>query len=259
MQPIYESIRKRARQIVESFPVPDFYIDHAAANALSSKLLDQNSEIQKLKSLLIVHLKDNFGHGLKHSEKVTRDAGALAIIESRNAGQSEKRVRRNVFITQAAGLLHDVKRKHRDHAVKGAEFSRQVLRDFPFSAEEVDDVSNAIRNHEAFKACIPIKKPQGLLVSNCLYDADKFRWGPDNFSDTVWDMVAVYNPNLSEFLKHYPEGMQTLANIKGTFRTATGKTYGPQFIDLGIAIGKQLYDIIITEYQTHLKTEDRDG
>jgi len=259
MQPIYERIRKRARQIVESFPVPDFYTDHADANSLSSTLLNQNPDIQKLKYLLGDHLEDNFGHGLKHSQKVTLDAGALMIIEGRNAGHSEKNVRRNVFIAQVAGLLHDVKRKHRDHAVKGAEFSRQVLQDFPLSVDEVDDVSNAIRNHEAFKIGIPIKRPQGMLLSNCLYDADKFRWGPDNFTDTVWDMVSVYNPRLSEFMKHYPKGMQGLSKIKSTFRTATGKIYGPQFIDMGLAIGEKLYQTILMDFQTHLQSEERNG
>jgi len=259
MEPIYEKIRERARQIAKSFPVPDFYIDHADANALSLTLLKENPDIPKLKDLVGKHLKDNFGHGLKHSEKVALDSGALIIIESRNAGHSEKVVRRRVVVAQMAGLLHDIKRKQKNHAVKGAAFSRKVLQDFPLSAKEVDDVSNAIRNHEAFKKTIPIKGPDGILVSNCLYDADKFRWGPDNFTDTVWDMVSFYNPSLSEFLKHYPKGMLGVAKIKETFRTTTGKVYGPQFIDMGMAIGNELYDTIVTEFNSELQMEDSNG
>ena len=118
------------------------------------------------------------------------------------------------------------------------------------SDQERDDVSSAIRNHEAFKKRIPIKSPDGVLIDGCLYDADKFRWGPDNFTDTVWDMVSFHNPPLSEFIKHYPKGMQGIEKIKKTFRTATGKVYGPQFIDLGIAIGNQLYDMILTEFES---------
>ena len=122
MQPIYERIRTRARQIAESFPVPDFYIDHAEANALSLHLLNQNPEIPKLEKIVGSHLKDNFGHGFKHSRKVTLDAGALMIIEGRDAGHPEKAVHRNVMLAHMAGLLHDVKRKEKDHAVEGAVF-----------------------------------------------------------------------------------------------------------------------------------------
>ena len=249
MQPIYERIRTRARQIAETVPVPDFYIDHAAANDLSLRLLKENPELARLENLVSGHLKDNFGHGLKHSRKVTLDAGALMIVEGRDAGQPEETVERNVMLAHMAGLLHDVKRKQKDHAIAGEAFSRNVLQDFPLSGRERDDVATAIRNHEAFKKGIPVKGPQGILVDGCLYDADKFRWGPDNFTDTVWDMVSFYNPPLAEFIKRYPKGMQGIEKIKQTFRTATGKKYGPQFIDLGLAIGNQLYETILTEFE----------
>ena len=252
MQPIYEKIRTRARQIAESFPAPDFYIDHAEANALSLHLLNQNPAIPKLEKIVGSYLKDNFGHGFKHSRKVTLDAGALMIIEGNHAGHPEKAVHRNVMLAHMAGLLHDVKRKKKDHAIEGAVFSQEVLQDFPLSAQERDDVSNAIRNHEAFKKRVPTKSPGGVLIDGCLYDADKFRWGPDNFTDTVWDMVSVHNPPLSEFIKHYPKGMQGIEKIKKTFRTTTGKEYGPQFIDLGIAIGNRLYNTILDEFRSNI-------
>jgi hypothetical protein len=253
MPPIYERIRSRARQIAGSLPVPDFYIHHAEANRLSLRLLDQNPEMTRLEKMVSDHFKDNFGHGFKHSRKVTLDAGALMIIEGREAGYREKTVHRSVMLAHMAGMLHDVKRKEKDHAVAGADFSRKVLGDFALSEQERNDISNAIRNHEAFKKGIPIKNPGGVLVDGCLYDADKFRWGPDNFTDTVWDMVSFHNPPLSEFIKHYPKGMLGIERIKKTFRTATGKLYGPQFIDLGIVIGSRLYDMILTEFKTDLQ------
>ena len=249
MQPIYEKIRTQARQIAETFPVPDFYIDHAEANALSLRLLEQNPEMPRLEKIVGIHLQDNFGHGFKHSRKVALDAGALIIIESRGVGQTEDAVHRNVMLAHMAGMLHDVKRNKKDHAVEGAAFSREVLRNFALSDRERNDVSSAIRNHEAFKKGIPIKSPEGVLIDGCLYDADKFRWGPDNFTDTVWDMVSFHSPPLSKFIKHYPRGMQGIEKIKRTFRTATGKVYGPQFIDLGIAIGNKLYETILSEFE----------
>ena len=252
MQPIYERIRTRARQIAETFPVPDFYLDHAEASDLSRRLFQKNPDISRLEDIVASHLEDNFGHGFKHSRKVTLDAGTLIIIEGRDAGLSEDGVLRNVLLAHMAGLLHDVKRTQKDHAIAGALFSEEVLQDFPLSDQERDDVCIAIRNHEAFKREVPIKSPHGILVSGCLYDADKFRWGPDNFTDTVWDMVSAHNPPLSKFIKYYPKGMQGIEKIKATFRTSTGKKYGPQFIDLGLAIGNRLYEAINTEFESHL-------
>ena len=36
--------------------------------------------------------------------------------------------------------------------------------------------------------------------------------------------------------------MKGIEKIKETFRTATGKRYGPEFIDQGIAIGNAIYE-----------------
>ena len=104
----------------------------------------------------------------------------------------------------------------------------------------------------SFKDNIDLGTPLGELLSNCLYDADKFRWGPDNFKDTIWDMVSYFNPPLTDFMKGYPKGMEKIAAIKSTFRTPAGKKFGPQFIDLGLAIGEELYEVIKTEFAEYL-------
>ncbi|MBW2680633.1 MAG: hypothetical protein JRD01_07765 [Deltaproteobacteria bacterium] len=46
----------------------------------------------------------------------------------------------------------------------------------------------------------------------------------------------------------YPGGMNIVAKIRPTFRTDTGKKYGPQFIDIGLAIGKELFDVINRDF-----------
>ena len=248
MEIIYSRIRQRARQIVSQYPFPDFYQDHSLANELSLQYLETNPFIEKLRSFVAKHLKNDFGHGIKHALKVAIDAGALIIIENKLAGRSDNFINQRVIITQCAGLLHDSQRKHEDHAVKGAVYARQVLKIFPFKSHEVDDICLAIRNHEAFKKTVKASTSEGGLVSDCLYDADKFRWGPDNFTDTVWAMASFFNIPVVEFMDLFPEGMEKLAKIKHTFRTNTGKKYGPQFIDLGLAIGEELFDVIQTEF-----------
>lgn len=248
MQPIYRQIRQRARQIILRYPSPDFYRDHAVAHETSRRLFDSNPVIKKLLSFVEKTLEDDFGHGLIHAVKVSHDAGSLIWIEAPQRADSADRLARLVCLVQSAGLLHDIKRKQKDHSTRSAAYANKVLRRYPFSAEEIIDICRAIQNHEAFKDSVAANTLEGELISNSLYDADKFRWGPDNFHDTLWDMVSYFNPPLAKFMDGYPRGMEKLATIKKTFRTATGKKYGPQFIDIGLAIGEELYQVIKTEF-----------
>jgi hypothetical protein len=250
METIYKRIRTRARQIVSSFSTPDFYKQEKDAIALSLKLMAKSKHISDLKTIVAEHLEDDFGHGLRHAVKVSQEAGALVLVEGQGMSFSSQTLSRHVLLVQCAGLLHDIRRKKKDHAIKGAEFTEKLLRDFPLSSREVADICLAIKNHEAFKNKIEITSPEGKLISDCLYDADKFRWGPDNFKDTLWEMVSFLNPPLDTFIAHYPKGMQGLEKIKQTFRTQTGQQYGPQFIDIGLAIGEELYRVIQSEFDS---------
>ena len=252
MQPIYVRLRERARQIVAGFPPPDFYQDNSRAFEFSRKLFETDSALRKLHGFVAQNLEDDFGHGLQHAVKVSIDAGTLVYIEGRIFGYGGAALERRVQIVQYAGLLHDIKRKKKEHAKLGAAYARQVLQNYALAPDEIEDICLAINNHEAFKSKLRIYTPEGELVSDCLYDADKFRWGPDNFTDMIWDMVSFYDPPLSKFMARYPQGMQGLEKIKSTFRTETGIKYGPQFIDLGLAIGQKLYDVIQSEFSEYL-------
>lgn len=248
METIYANIQKIARRIASGFPPPDFYKDHDSSIKSSVQVFKTDPLVTKVHQFVATYLEDDFGHGLDHATKVTVDAGALMFIECGLAGYEGSFCRRRVLILQCAGLLHDIKRKEKNHSIEGAAFAREVLKDYPFSPEELDDICTAIRNHEAFRSTIESKTPEGNLVSNCLYDADKFRWGPDNFTSTLWEMVSYLNPPFSEFIAHYPKGMESLYRIRDSFRTTTGKKYGPEFIDIGITIGKELFNIIKSDY-----------
>ncbi len=248
MEQIYARLRKRARQIVSHYPPPDFYQDHSFANELSRQYFETNPVIAELRGFVAKNIEDDFGHGLEHAIKVAVEAGALMIIENKLAGYSDDLNNRRVIIVQCAGLLHDIKRKQKNHAIQGAAYARKVLKIYPLNPDEVEDICRAIRNHEAFKSTVEANTLEGALVSDCLYDADKFRWGPDNFTDTVWAMVTFFKIPVSKFMKLYPRGMERLSKIKSTFRTRTGKKYGPPFIDIGLAIGEELLKVINTEF-----------
>lgn len=251
MEHIYTRMRKRARQIVSRLPPPDFYQDHSSAKELSRQCLENHPVTDELLAFVTKQLEEDFGHGLEHAVKVAVDAGALMIIENKSVGHAADFINRRVLIVQCAGLLHDFKRKKDNHAEQGAAYARKVLQTYPLAPDEIEDVSRAILNHVAFKTTIAIKNLEGVLVSDCLYDADKFRWGPDNFSDTIWSMVTFSKTPIVKFIDLYHQGMGKIAKIKDTFRTATGKKYGPQFIDLGLAIGEELFQVIETEF-SHL-------
>jgi len=248
MKLIYAPIRKRALQIVSHYPSPDFYQDHFSSNELSRQYFETNPFTVQLRTFVAKKLEDGFGHGLEHAVKVAMDAGALMIIENKFVGSSNDVINRRAIIVQCAALLHDIKRKQENHAVRGAAYARNVLTTYPFDPDEIEDICLAIRNHEAFKNTVKSNTLQGSLVSDCLYDADKFRWGPDNFSDTVWTMASFFKIPVVKFMELYPGGMKKIAKIRRTFRTDTGKKYGPQFIDIGLAIGEELFDVINTEF-----------
>ncbi len=253
MDIIYDKIRQRARQIAASFPSPDFYQTFSKANESSRHFFEADPIIAKLHVFVAGKVKNNFGHGLEHAVKVSIDAGTLMIIEGGLAGYSKDYTGRRLLLVQCAGLLHDLKRRYKNHAVKGSAFSREVLKGYPtFKPDEVEDISKAIENHEAFQKILKTHTPEGALISDCLYDADKFRWGPDNFTHTVWDIVAFSDLPLPKFVELYPKGMETLARIRDTFRTQTGKKYGPQFIDTGITLGKKINQVIKDEFAQHI-------
>lgn len=248
MSPVYARMRQRARQIVSRFSQPAFHRDFSPLIEISRSFFHTNPVLRSLYAFVAEQLEDDFGHGLDHAVKVTVDAGVLMMIEGNRSGYSNAFTEQRVIIVQSAGLLHDIKRKMKHHAVEGAEYARKTLRAYPYAPDEIEDICQAIRNHEAFQPPVSINTLEGALVADCLYDADKFRWGPDNFSHTVWDMVSYFDPPLSEFLRRYPKGMEGLLKIKQTFRTQTGKAYGPEFIDMGIAIGEELLDVIQSDF-----------
>ncbi len=248
MKPVYAYLRQHARRLVDQLPMPDFYLSCKEAHLTSRHLFETHPMIAELRNFIALKLEDDYGHGVKHAVKVTLDSGALMYIEGLHLGYSEAKISRKILLAQCAGLLHDIKRKSDNHAIAGAGYARQVLTAFPLLSEEINDICWAIRNHEAFKNMASATTAESLVISDCLYDADKFRWGTDNFTDTVWKMVSYYNPPLSVFMSHYPKGIASIRKIKTTFRSRTGKKYGPQFIDLGLAVGAELFEIIQKEF-----------
>jgi hypothetical protein len=248
MDPVYIQLRERACQIVSTCPRPKFYTECADACAFSRNFYATDPVVGRLRRFVTVRLNDDFGHGLRHAAKVALDAGALVVEEIDGGRHLNGGLAATVRHVQCAGLLHDIERARPDHARAGAVFAQRLLKQFPLPPDGVADICSAIGNHEAFKEVIAPATANAGLIDACLYDADKFRWGPDNFTDTIWDMLAFGRVPPALFVRHYPRGMESLERIRGTFRSATGRRYGPEFIDIGIEIGWRLYEVILDEF-----------
>jgi hypothetical protein len=133
----------------------------------------------------------------------------------------------------------------KDHAQVSANEAGRLLARFDLPKRDIEAITGAIGNHEAFQPAALLGDPLARFLSDALYDADKFRWGPDNFTDMIWDMVEYRKASLDAVLKRFPKGMEGIEHIRDTFRTETGKTYGPDFIDRGIEIGMTFYTIML--------------
>ena len=256
MEDIYSEMIAVSQRIAASFPPPRFYTCCRPWLTLSHSLFSDDPQVGKCRQMVRQELQNNYGHGLEHVEKVAVEAGALAYLEADRLSWEEAGKEQAGILAQMAGLLHDLRRGEKDHARLGAEASRMILRSFPFSEEEDRIIAEAIANHEAFVEPRKVESNLGQMVSDVLYDADKFRWGPDNFTLTLWEMLRFSRAPLTRLIRRFPKGMKGIARIKETFRTATGKTYGPEFIDLGLRIGEKVYQYMQERFADELAREN---
>jgi hypothetical protein len=61
-------------------------------------------------------------------------------------------------------------------------------------------------------------------------------------------MITAREVPLRALLAHYPKGMEGIERIIATFRSQTGKEYGPEFIEIGISIGTRLYQELMKRF-----------
>ncbi len=253
-----ETIRKlqrEAERIASKHPVPEFYTRFKAPVSIARKLFFRHPGVLRLRAIVEPQFNEALGHGLYHSTRVSIDAAVLLFIEMDSAKMKPMAVERLMVLGIFAGLLHDICRGEENHAECGAERAEEILKHFPhLSKNETGCISNAIRNHEAFVAEGTSSQAKGprewvQLVSDCLYDADKFRWGADTFTHTLWHMADNQGLCPRELIERFPWGMSGTVSIIETFRTPTGRQYGPEIIQTGVEIGKEIYRYLLQHYR----------
>jgi hypothetical protein len=239
--PLYQKLQESAIRAAQALPRPLFYMQHGDAVRRSEEALNTHELVRKCHSRLDASQLE-CAHGLCHCEAVARDAGAIILIEGGRRGMDEATIVPLFISAIIAGLLHDIKRREQDHAVQGSIEAEKILRTLSVDERSRVHIAYAIRNHEAFKATCDLDDEEGCMVSDALYDADKFRWGPENFSMTLWLMVESHQTPIESLHRTFREKMKGIEKIKETFRTDTGRRHGPEFIDQGISIGNIIYE-----------------
>jgi len=242
-------LQREAEWIASKHPPPEFYTRFKAPLALARKLFFTNPALVRLRRMVEPILQEDMGHGLFHSTRVGIDAAALIFVELESDHIGHIKVERLMVLGLICGLLHDLCRDEAGHAEAGAKEAEKLLRKFPLGPREVKCVCRAISNHEAFIAPLPCDPPWSQLISDCLYDADKFRWGPDNFTHTLWYMVNHQGITPQELIEKFPWGMTGILRISETFRTPTGRQFGPDIIETGVAIGKEIYHYLLQHFR----------
>jgi hypothetical protein len=255
MKDTYEEMIAACRVIATSFPQPRFYVCCREPLDLSRSLFDEDPQVVKCRTFVRNELKEDLGHGIDHCEKVALEAGALAYIEGERVFLTDPLRREACLLAQIAGLLHDLRRNEKDHAKAGASAASRILREFSIFPKKSEYIVRAISNHEAFVDPKKIDSPVGQTISDALYDADKFRWGPDNFTQTLWQMLRSSGARIAPLIRRFPKGMEGISAIKETFRTQTGKIYGPEFIELGLKIGVKVHQFLLERFSEELRQE----
>lgn len=238
----------QAKRIAAQHRQPEFYRQFRATTTNARKLFLDHPLVVLLRETVEPLLKEELGHGLDHSRRVSLDCATLIAIEVSNSSATRQRQERLMVLGHLAGLMHDICRSQQQHAAAGARMAATILEDFPVSRAETLAICRAIENHEAFVPPLPCRQPLTRLISDCLYDADKFRWGPDTFTDTLWHMMDHQRVSPQQLLARFPWGINGVERIRDTFRSATGRQYGPDFIRIGIEIGKEIYRYLLQHY-----------
>lgn len=241
--------RIRQESALASDMQPSFYEDLGAELAFARQMFFSHALARRCREDVLPFLNDDFGHGIQHSKKVAVETCALILDEADRLGMDS--AKRLGLLGLLAGLLHDTCRLEGEHPVRGAELSAFILRDYPLLDAEKSMIAEAIACHEIISPAAVFDNPDAQLLADALYDADKFRWGADNFDTTLWEVCNYQEWSLAEILEKFPAGLDMARSVRDTFRTTAGKIHGPEIIDLGLVTGKKIYQAMQSYCREH--------
>lgn len=236
-------LRNEARKRAKDLPLTPFYLDHATEVSFAWDLFFDHPILRRLQDDCLPFLYDDAMFGIEHSKKVAQEAAAIVLSEE--AGLEPEQKRNLALLAQVAGMVHDLQRGEDDHAHRSAEAVRDILKDYPFSDDDVALITLAVDGHETRTDPDDYPDPSARLLCQALYDADKFRFGPDIFCTTMWLFCDYTSWSLAEIAGQFPKGIAAAKAVVHTFRTDVGRRYGPLLIEQGIKLGEIMHRRLI--------------
>ncbi|MDR3640465.1 MAG: HD family phosphohydrolase [Humidesulfovibrio sp.] len=248
MDPRIIELKRRAKDLAAGRPQNAFVLDCAEEIGHASTLFFEHPLMQRLQSDALGFLNEPCGLGVEHGKRVAIDAAALALAEPSGLDQEERR--RLALLAEMAGLLHDTMRFEEDHAEKGADLSMRILRGYPLEPDERLWVAQAVALHETALPLAEAGPQSALLLSGALHDADRFRFGPDIFVSTLWELCDCDEWTFEEIARAFPEGPKRALTLANGFRTEQGRRYGPGLIGEGLSLATEymrLFEQMLTK------------
>ncbi len=242
--PAFARLRSLAREIAGGMALPSFYVEKRAELDRVASQLERWSDVNRARSAMLEKGRA-LGHGYQHAHRVAVESAAIVYTEAGMTDRADPLAKAMLI----AGYMHDIRRDEKNHPDRAAHEIERIFSG-SLAPRELEIIRFAVRNHEAFREHEVIDDGEIMLCANSLYDADKFRWGPDNFTDTIWEMAESINMPLRVLVDNYERGVSGIERIRATFRSETGKAYGPEFIDAGLAIARELFRHCVRELGT---------
>ncbi|WP_461210544.1 HD domain-containing protein [Desulfocurvus sp. DL9XJH121] len=242
MSDVLLRMKREAKALLAEHEPPGFYDEYSEEIAYAHSTFFDHPLIIRLREDVIPFIYDDYGFGVDHSKKVAIDAAAIVLHQTRLRG--EALARDYALLAMMAGLLHDVCRLESDHAKSAAELAGKLLEGYPLDHEDLERIAFAVRDHENPAPTGGGDDHVARLLADALYDADKFRWGPDHFSTTLWELCEYNEISPAEIVDRFPQGIGKIMEIAPTFRTPEGRKYGAQFVEMGLELGGELHGLL---------------
>ncbi|EPR37574.1 hypothetical protein dsx2_0920 [Desulfovibrio sp. X2] len=241
-----KQFRDVAARLAAPLPRPAFYTGYAMELEGARTAFFEEPLLRRLRDDSLTFLYDDFGFGIEHSKTVAVEAAAIVAAETASHGREESR--RMVLMALLAGLLHDATRLEQDAAARAADLSLSVLASYALADEEREMIAGAIAAHETPTGWTPPADPRAALLAGALYDADKFRYGPDVYVTSLWEHCDYEELPLSDAPHCLALAEKRIPALRGTFRTNPGRLHGESFL----AVGQRLLPVLAGELESFL-------
>lgn len=245
MHPL-KRFRDDACRLAQTLQRPRFAASFAKEIECARLAFFEETLICRLRDEALNFLYDDFGFGIEHSRAVAMDAAAIVLAET--AAWPREQSRRMAILAILAGLLHDSTRLDEDSEAKAAELSQSILARYALTDEELTLVAGAIRDHDIREGYAPPSDPRAALLGAALYDADKFRYGPDIYVTSLWEFCDYEDMPTQHALKCFTAAESRLPELTGTFRSKPGRAFGEEHLECGA----RLMPLLVERFQTML-------